>query len=324
VGEAALQLLEAAYAQAGRRLAPYAQTKAWQQITRVWQTTSEAWKQVRELVTRQGFQQTAEQLLRTLATRAADAIAGLAERAVSRLNPDAPLAGPARQALTNLATTTRDVAAKIRPLTPAAADLRATHTRVRDQYRQAQAALDNQYRQAQAAVDAAFTEILASFPSTVTRQQQPGQQQGHGPAAAGPEPVGGKTRPAGEQRPADPGSEPTPAMRRWAGVVREIDPSLLGEPEYRRLAAAMERAQSAAEGGADVTTLLPQLAARGTWTQGGGTTALRLRLVKECPAAATPLPSPAMAAVGASATGSRPPEQPPVPAPPRPAPRRGR
>jgi hypothetical protein len=113
-------------------------------------------------------------------------------------------------------------------------------------------------------------------------------------------------------------------MRRWAGLVEKIDPALLDEPGYRRLAAAMDRAQSAAEGSADVASLLPRLAARGDWAAGQGTTALRIWLTKECPAVATPRPTAAMAAVGARTTGSRPPERPPVSAPPRPAPRRGR
>ncbi|HET9658245.1 MAG TPA: hypothetical protein VFP72_23035, partial [Kineosporiaceae bacterium] len=312
VGEAALQLLDASITAVGRRLAPVTQTQEWQQITQVWKTTRQAWTQVRQLVERDGFRRTAEQLLRTLATRAAEAIAGLAERAASKLGTHAPRAGAARQALTQLSTTARDVAAKVRPLTPAAADLQATNTRVQ-----------TEFRHTQAAVDAAFAQILAAFPST-TRQPQPEQ------APVVPAPAGDQRRPVEQQQPvgerksAEPGVEPTTVMRRWAGVVGKIDPSLLDEPGYRRLAAAMERAQSAAEGGADVAALLPRLAARGSWTPGQGADALRVRLTKACPAAATPRPAAVMAGAGASVRGPRQPERPPVPAPPRAAPRRGR
>jgi hypothetical protein len=312
VGEAALQLLDATVAAAGRRLAPVAGSPEWRQITQVWKATRKGWDQVRHQVERNGFRQAAEHLLRTLATRAAETIAGLAVRAVARLSIATLLSGLARDALTHLATTARDVAAKVRPLTPAATDLQATNTRVQ-----------TEFRQTQAAVDATFAEILASFPSTPTRQAEPGRRLEPEPATPAPTPAGGPQRPAGEPRAAEPKGEPTPAMHRWAGLVEQIDPALLDEPGYRRLAAAMGRAQSAAEGNADVATLLPRLAARGPWTPGQGTTALRIRLTRECPAAATPRPTAAMAAVGARPTGSRPPERPPVP-PPRQTPRRGR
>ena len=84
-----------------------------------------------------------------------------------------------------------------------------------------------------------------------------------------------------------------PATVRWAGVADGIDARLTGDPHWPALAAALDRAEAA---GFDVTTRLPRLViADDPLPTDRPGRALQGRLVDECDAAITPVPSAAQA-----------------------------
>ena len=80
-----------------------------------------------------------------------------------------------------------------------------------------------------------------------------------------------------------------PATARWADLADRIDRRLAGEPYWRALAAALDRAHVA---GYDVTTRLPQVVtADDPLPTDRPGRALHARLIDECAAAITPLPT---------------------------------
>jgi len=147
---------------------------------------------------------------------------------------------------------------------------------------------------------------IPTRPQTPDRQQAVADPGPAAPAAQGePEapPIGTVHPAAGASRLAEAGQEPgspVPALERdvdlveqwaadvWVDVGRSIDPALVAGADWSGLAAALDRASRA---GYDVQQHLPRLAARSPLPEVRPARALHYRLVDECAAAITPMPT---------------------------------